>query len=263
MEPFGFGKNNFDYKRGYEDGYKWSQYDYARKPGPEYDAGFMAGYFERNGRPFDGQTYSQMEQQRKQTNYQNNSYYAKQIFGASNPVTVQTTGLLKAIVVLIVFFVISSAFSLFDNDKTAKKPQEDTYNKQQASYEENLAKATGTNNQIENNFPKQKEVQQSQVKNNAEQIDWASYMKRVERKIELNWIPKKESQDRITTIVFKINKNGELVSYKVLKSSGSKIADEIAIDALKISAPFAPLPKEFSGNEIEVEFTFDYHKKAK
>lgn len=263
MEPFGFGKNNFDYQKGYEDGYKWSQYDYARKPGPEYDAGFMAGYFERNGRPFNGQTYSQMEQQRKRANYQNNSYYAKQIFGASNPVTVQATSLLKAVVVLIVFFFISSLFSLFDNNETVKKPQEELHKQQQKSYEENLAKAIGTNNQVENNYPKQKEVQQSQEKNNAEQIDWAAYMKRVERKIELNWIPKKESQDRITTIVFKINKNGELVSYKVLKSSGSAAADEIAIDALRISAPFAPLPSEYKGNEIDIEFTFDYHKKAR
>ena len=49
MPPFAFGKNNFDYNRGYEDGLKWGVYDYNIFPGPDYDAGFMAGYFEREG----------------------------------------------------------------------------------------------------------------------------------------------------------------------------------------------------------------------
>ena len=66
-----------------------------------------------------------------------------------------------------------------------------------------------------------------------------------------------------TVLKYQIAKDGRLLDYNVITSSGDKYFDKAAIDALKKSAPFAPLPKEFTGDKIEVQFTFDYnvHKK--
>ena len=45
---------------------------------------------------------------------------------------------------------------------------------------------------------------------------------------------------------------------KNLKSSGSISVDGAAKAAVELTSPFAPLPVEFEGNSIDVEFTFDY-----
>jgi len=35
--------------------------------------------------------------------------------------------------------------------------------------------------------------------------------------------------------------------------------DAAAIEAVKASSPFEPLPKEYKGESIPIEFTFDYN----
>lgn len=260
MSPFAFGKNNFDYNRGYQDGLKWGVYDYNIFPGPDYDAGFMAGYFEREGRPFTGETYTQREQARKQAQYQNNSKYAQIIFGASNPVTIQTTAILKALAFLVIVAVISSMNSLFDGNKDSNKVQQNSnYQKEELLNNENSSR------QIANNTANSKPAKnipdgnQSQANSN-QNIDWNGYMSNVERRVKSNWIPPKGSGGKIVKTVFKISKNGELLEYKVTQSSGFESLDKSAIDAIRLTAPFQALPEGYAGESVSVEFVFDYHK---
>ena len=35
--------------------------------------------------------------------------------------------------------------------------------------------------------------------------------------------------------------------------------DEAALKALELTAPFEPLPKEFKGKSVDIQFTFDYN----
>jgi len=88
--------------------------------------------------------------------------------------------------------------------------------------------------------------------------DWALYMKNVEAEIKKNWNPPKNKKSYRVVLVFKIGKNGELLSYKVQKGVNKK-ANEAALKALKDTAPFEYLPKEYEGDYIPIEFTFDYN----
>ena len=58
---------------------------------------------------------------------------------------------------------------------------------------------------------------------------------------------------------YEIKKDGTLGDYDVIKSSGDKNVDKAAIKALKKSSPFEPLPEGFTGDKVDVQFTFDYN----
>ena len=90
------------------------------------------------------------------------------------------------------------------------------------------------------------------------------YMRDVQLSIKKNWEPPKSNISRHTTVLFKVNNNGDLLKYNISQSSGDTETDEAAINALKSSAPFKPFPKEFKEKTVDIQFTFDYnvHKTA-
>lgn len=59
--------------------------------------------------------------------------------------------------------------------------------------------------------------------------------------------------------MFKIRKDGKLLSAKVLKSSGNKDIDKAALKALEDTQPLKPLPSKFKGKNADIQFTFDYN----
>ena len=89
------------------------------------------------------------------------------------------------------------------------------------------------------------------------------YMQKMQTKIKANWNPPEQETSKRVTLLYAINKDGSLKSYEVKETSGVKELDDAAIDALKKSSPFEPLPEGFGGKYIDVQFTFDYnvHKK--
>ena len=88
---------------------------------------------------------------------------------------------------------------------------------------------------------------------------FSSYMRNMQRSIKANWNPQKSNSSKRVVLTYKIGKDGKLLKYKVLKSSGDKSMDDAAIKALKKTAPFAPLPEEFKDDSVDVQFTFDYN----
>jgi outer membrane biosynthesis protein TonB len=45
----------------------------------------------------------------------------------------------------------------------------------------------------------------------------------------------------------------------VLHSSGSQDNDNSAINAVRSAAPFKPLPYEYNGSYVDIQFSFDYN----
>lgn len=64
---------------------------------------------------------------------------------------------------------------------------------------------------------------------------------------------------RATSLLFAVAKNGDLLHHKVLNSSGDSQMDNAAIEALLKTAPFEPLPEDYNGKSIDIQFTFDYN----
>jgi len=83
-------------------------------------------------------------------------------------------------------------------------------------------------------------------------------MRELQRRIKLNWDPPKGNESKTVVLLFKIAKDGRLLSCKVNRSSGLPSADQAALKAVELTAPFRPLPADFKGQSIDIQFTFDY-----
>lgn len=89
--------------------------------------------------------------------------------------------------------------------------------------------------------------------------DFGPYMRELQRRIKMNWDPPKGNESKRVVLLFKIAKDGRLLSCSVYKSSGLPSCDKAAINAVQSTAPFRPLPAEYKGSSIDIQFTFDYN----
>ena len=89
--------------------------------------------------------------------------------------------------------------------------------------------------------------------------DFGPYMRELQRRIKMNWDPPKGNESKRVVLLFKIAKDGRLLSCRVLKTSGLPSADKAAINAVELTAPFRPLPVDFKGQSVDIQFTFDYN----
>lgn len=100
---------------------------------------------------------------------------------------------------------------------------------------------------------------QSENKLKNKDVDFQPYMNEMQVKIKKNWNPPNSLKSKRIIVLFKIGKDGKLLSAKILKSSGSKKADNAALKALQDAQPFKALPKQCKDKSINVQFTFDYN----
>ena len=92
----------------------------------------------------------------------------------------------------------------------------------------------------------------------------ASYVDGVRRKISENWL-KYEIDPSITSakrvyVTFEIGRNGAPKNVQVSQSSGVPSLDQSATRALQRIDTFGPLPNDYSGSSVGVEFWFDFKK---
>ena len=57
-------------------------------------------------------------------------------------------------------------------------------------------------------------------------------------------------------VISTILRDGKLLEARLHMGSGSKAFDDAAVSAVKKAAPFAPLPKEYTGSSAEVHWHF-------
>ena len=88
--------------------------------------------------------------------------------------------------------------------------------------------------------------------------NFGPYLAELQRRIRRNWTPPEDRLSKTVVVVFSVGRDGRLLNLRVSRSSGDAVADQSARAAVERSAPFRPLPPEFRGNNISVEFTFDY-----
>ncbi len=93
---------------------------------------------------------------------------------------------------------------------------------------------------------------------------YAWYVHVIQQKVSENWL-KYEVDPRITTaqrvyITFDVVRDGHPANVQVEQSSGVPSLDVSAVRALQRIDTFGPLPADYSGNKISVEYWFDYKK---
>lgn len=89
--------------------------------------------------------------------------------------------------------------------------------------------------------------------------DFGPYMRDLQQRIKRNWEPPKGEESRRVVLLFTIARDGRLLGVSVSKSSGLPAADKAALNAVKLTAPFRPLPAEYRENSVDIQFTFDYN----
>ena len=93
---------------------------------------------------------------------------------------------------------------------------------------------------------------------------FASYVMGIQRRISENWMryeidPRINNAQRVY-IVFDISRDGHPSNVQVEQSSGVPSLDQSAQRAVQRVDSFGPLPAEYPGNKVSVEFWFDYKK---
>jgi protein TonB len=69
----------------------------------------------------------------------------------------------------------------------------------------------------------------------------------------LRWAPR-------AVVSFDIVRSGAIANVQILQSSGNASVDNSAVRAIQSSTPLNPLPGEYRGNKVSVEFWFDFRR---
>jgi outer membrane biosynthesis protein TonB len=95
--------------------------------------------------------------------------------------------------------------------------------------------------------------------------EWAPWWLEFKRKLYRVWVPPVAFSMGLisgyTIIYVKINRNSEILDYKVLKHEGHHTLQESSVGAILSSFPFKPLPEDFPENYLEVRLILGYRLK--
>jgi periplasmic protein TonB len=103
---------------------------------------------------------------------------------------------------------------------------------------------------------------EEEVSLNTTEIKYADYMARIKHQIEKVWTyPEQAARKGISgeiTLRFKLSKDGNLLSVRMVESSGTKILDVAAMKAVKGAAPYYPFPATITTKKLVITAAFIY-----
>jgi protein TonB len=94
---------------------------------------------------------------------------------------------------------------------------------------------------------------------------YAWYVAAVRNRVSSNWLlstvsPGITSAPRIY-VTFEISRDGSIAGLQTTQSSGVPEVDRSALRAILASSPLPPLPPDYPGGSVKVEFFFDFHRR--
>jgi TonB family protein len=95
-------------------------------------------------------------------------------------------------------------------------------------------------------------------------VNFGPYLARVVYIVRRNWYAVIPESARLgekgrVALVFEIIKDGSVPQLRLLASSGSPALDQAALASIRASNPFPPLPRQFTGNHLVLEFIYFYN----
>ena len=95
-------------------------------------------------------------------------------------------------------------------------------------------------------------------------VDFGPYLARIVFIVKRNWLSLIPESARLgekgrVGVVFEILKDGSVPQLRLVASSGSDPLDRAAVNGIRASIPFPPLPQEFTGNHLVLQFIFLYN----
>ena len=97
-------------------------------------------------------------------------------------------------------------------------------------------------------------------------VDFRPYLARILALVRRNWLTVLPASARmgnrgLVTVQFIVDRNGQVPKLVIETGSGSDALDRAAVAGISASVPFPPLPTEFKGREIRLQFAFKYNIK--
>jgi periplasmic protein TonB len=100
---------------------------------------------------------------------------------------------------------------------------------------------------------------------NTKDAKYVSYFSRVKQQIQRAWIyPSQATKNTMggeLSLKFEISKDGNLLSLRLINTSGSNILDANAIKAVREAAPYYPFPRTIPKEKLSILATFVYNNK--
>jgi TonB family protein len=100
-------------------------------------------------------------------------------------------------------------------------------------------------------------------------VDFVPYLRQILVTVRRNWlnvIPesvKYGGRRGVSGIQFSIGRDGKVIKLVIESASGTEALDRAAVAGISASNPFPPLPGEFKGDRIVVQFNFQYNMPRK
>ena len=93
---------------------------------------------------------------------------------------------------------------------------------------------------------------------------YAWYVASMRARISANWLMATVSPNIVSAprayLTFEILRDGTVNNVQITQSSGIPEVDRSALRAILASNPLPPLPPDYSGGSVNVEFYFDFHR---
>ena len=96
-----------------------------------------------------------------------------------------------------------------------------------------------------------------QTQNPQVKADFAKYMENVQTKLHQNWVTPDFLEEGHIRVLFKLDKQGNVISGEILESSGNDLYDESAVNAIHKSEPFGKFPENSTRETITINYVFD------
>jgi TonB family protein len=97
---------------------------------------------------------------------------------------------------------------------------------------------------------------------NTKSFKYMSYFAGIKEKIEWAWVYPQQAQrsgrQGVLTMTFTILRNGRLKEARLVKSSGSRILDQAALEAVRDGADYPPMPATWDDEELTILANFEY-----
>ena len=109
-----------------------------------------------------------------------------------------------------------------------------------------------------NSFAYGFDIQQNYPTRNLQvQSDFSSYMQNVNDKLRKNWSSPDFLEEGHVRVLFKLDREGYVISGDILESSGNPVYDESAVNAIHKSEPFGNFPENSTRQTITINYSFD------
>jgi TonB family protein len=97
-------------------------------------------------------------------------------------------------------------------------------------------------------------------------VDFKPYLIRILAAVKRNWLAVYPESARLgrtgrVQIVFSIARDGSVPKLVIGLASGTRALDLAAVAGIDSSTPFPPLPNDFKGSQVVLQFTFSYNMK--